>query len=295
MKKYSIIAVILLMLLLCSCRKQTHTVDIAATTLPVYEFTCRICEGTDINVSRLITENVSCLHDYSLHVNQMRMIESADAVFLSGAGLESFMDDALSPAKQIIDVSQNVDLIFGLLAHDHNSQEVHGEHHHEADPHIWLSPANAKIMSQNIYNALTKIYPAYEKIFARNLEILIADLSELDQYGKDMLSNLQCREIITFHDGFSYLAEEYRIEILEAVEEESGSEASAAELIHLIRMINEHHLTAIFTETNGSTAAASIIAAETGIECYELDMAMSGNSYFEAMYHNFDTLREALQ
>ena len=42
-------------------------------------------------------------------------------------------------------------------------------------------------------------------------------------------------------------------------------------------------------------AAASIIAKEAGINTYALDMAMSGNSYFTAMYHNINTLKEALQ
>jgi hypothetical protein len=40
--------------------------------------------------------------------------------------------------------------------------------------------------------------------------------------------------------------------------------------------------------------AARIIAAETGVSLYALDMAMSGDSYFEAMYHNIDTIKEAL-
>ena len=51
----------------------------------------------------------------------------------------------------------------------------------------------------------------------------------------------------------------------------------------------------VFIEKNGSSAAASIIATETGISCYTLDMAMSADSYFSAMYHNINTIREALQ
>ena len=83
--------------------------------------------------------------------------------------------------------------------------------------------------------------------------------------------------------------------VLKAVEEESGSEASAAELIELIKLINEHRLPAIFTETNGSTSAAGVVAAETGVKNFCLDMAMAGDSYFEAMYHNINTVKEALR
>jgi len=78
------------------------------------------------------------------------------------------------------------------------------------------------------------------------------------------------------------------------VEEESGSEASARELIHLIEEVEHHHLPAVFTEKSGSESAAAIIARETGCGSFRLDMAMSGNSYFEAMYHNINTIKEAL-
>jgi ABC-type Zn uptake system ZnuABC Zn-binding protein ZnuA len=59
-------------------------------------------------------------------------------------------------------------------------------------------------------------------------------------------------------------------------------------------LVNANHLPAIFTERNGSASAASIIARETGVESFALDMAMAGDDYFEAMYHNIDTIREAL-
>ena len=45
--------------------------------------------------SKLVTESVSCLHDYTLTVRQMRSIEGAAMVILSGAGLEEFMEEAL--------------------------------------------------------------------------------------------------------------------------------------------------------------------------------------------------------
>jgi zinc transport system substrate-binding protein len=99
--------------------------------------------------------------------------------------------------------------------------------------------------------------------------------------------------MITFHDGFAYFAHAFDLTILEAVEEESGSEASAQELKHLIGLVDEHRLPAIFTEINGSVSAADIIAAETGVGIFPLDMAMTGDDYFKAMYHNIDTLKEA--
>ena len=135
-----------------------ETADIAATTLPVYEFTQTLCSGTGLKVARLITEEVSCLHDYSLSVRQVRTLEAAKAVVISGAGLESFLDRLLENCGTVIDSSKGISLLTCEEGHDH----AHGEHHHhEADPHIWLSPTHAMTMARNIFDGLCSLYPEH--------------------------------------------------------------------------------------------------------------------------------------
>lgn len=294
MKK--ILIALLLPLLLAGCAKVPERADIAATTLPVYDFTQALCQGTDLTVGRLITESVSCLHDYSLNVNQVRQAERAQTVVLSGAGLEDFMEDILE-GKPAIDASRGIPLLEGEAHEEHDHHEAHHAHdghNHEWDPHIWLSPENAKIMARNICFGLAEQYPQWEAVFSRNLEDLLARLDTLEQYGQTQLRDLSCRELITFHDGFAYFAQAFDLEILAAVEEESGSEASAKELIELITLARDHSLPAIFIEKNGSVSAADILCRETGAQKETLDMAMAGDSYFDAMYHNIETIKEAL-
>jgi len=284
----------LLSLLLSGCGREAPPAQVAATTLPVYEFTSILCQNTPITVTRLVTEEISCLHDYSLNVRQVKAAEAAELIVISGAGLEEFMHDLLRDTCTI-DASQGISLLCPEKAHDHE-HESHGHegHHHEEDPHIWLSPENAMIMAENICRGLILAYPQYQSLFEENLSALHIRLEELHRYGQENLSSLSCRELITFHDGFAYLAESYDLHILEAVEEESGSEASARELIRLIEEVRHHDLPAVFTERSGSVSAAGIISRETDAGVYTLDMAMAGDSYFDAMYHNIDTLKEAL-
>ena len=291
MKRF-LIPILILTLLLSGCVATEAPAQIAATTLPVYEFTARLCAGTDITVTRLVTENVSCLHDYSLNVRQVKAAEAADLIVISGAGLEEFMEDILT-GKATIDASEGIALLEATTVHEYEHEHEHG-HDHEEDPHIWLSPANARIMAENICEGLCNQYPAHTDIFQQNLSILIADLDTLEAYGQEQLAGLKDRDLVTFHDGFGYFADAFGLQILEAVEEESGSEASAQELKHLITVVQEHDLPAIFIEINGSVSAADVISRETGAKVYALDMAMSGESYFDAMYHNIHTIKEAL-
>lgn len=291
MKKLLLILFICLMLTAIIGCSNHNTVQLAASTLPVFEFTSRLCEGTDLRVGRLVTESVSCLHDYSLQVSQMRMIEEADSVIISGAGLEDFLSDILAD-RDVIDASENISLI--CPPHNDEHDHDHSDHHHETDPHFWLSPNHAKSMTESICTELCQRYPHYTSIFKENLVTLQKDFDNLQEYGMTQLSELTTRELVTFHDGFSYFAESFDLTILESIEEESGSEASAAQIIHLVDLVEKNALPAIFVETNGSDACAGIIHNETDVEIYMLDMAMAGNSYFDAMYHNIDTVKEAL-
>ena len=291
MKTY-IAGFLLLLLLLTGCSAQLKpSADIAATTGPVAQFAEAVTAGSGLVVSQVIRDNVSCLHDYTLSVRQMEVLEAADVVIISGAGLEEMMQDVLSE-KNIVDCSEQVAL---LEADTHEVHDDHGhDHHHEHDPHTWLDPLRAVSMVQTLTEGLCRQYPQHEPLFRTNAEALVQRLEALDAYASDSLQNLSCRKLITFHDGFSYLADRYDLDILASMEEEAGSEASARDLTSIVHLIDSHQLPAVFTEVNGSPSAASIVCRETGCRSFALDMALGGSDYFEAMTANIDALKEAL-
>ena len=290
-KKITLLLALTCFIMMIGCSATHKDVDILTTTAPVFTFVSQLCDGTNLNTDCLISENITCLHDYTLQTSQMRAIEGADLLVISGANLEESFADVLSTNDKIVDASIGIGLICDEDVHDH---EAGGdEHHHLQDPHIWLAPQNAMIMVNNIARGLTERFPQYAAIFEENRLKLQSKLEELDNYGKEQLYGIRSKELITFHDGFAYLAKSYDLHILHAIEEESGREASAAELIYICDLIEEHNLTAIFVEKNSSLSAAEIISAETGTELFYLNMAMTGD-YFEAMYQNIEALKEAL-
>ena len=96
-------------------------------------------------------------------------------------------------------------------------------------------------------------------------------------------------------------ADAFDLTILAAIEEESGSEASAKDISEVVSLIGEHSLPAIFTEVNGSSSAAEAISRETGVKVGTLSMLMSGSrdigesdGYLDAISANIDALLEAL-
>ena len=269
---------------------QEEGLTVLATTYPVYLFTTAVTEGAEgVEVSLLVNQQTSCLHDYTLTVSDMKAIEGADVIVMNGAGLEEFMDDALSASDaQVIDCSEGIDLLpaQGHEGHDHDA---------EYDPHIWMDPANAQVMLGTIADQLGQI--TGQDLQARCTEVQ-QQVEQANQQWKEQVSTLSAPKLITFHDGFQYFSRTFGLELLKAIEEEEGSEASAQEIKEIVSLVEQYQLPAIFTEVNGSESTAQAISRESGCGVYQLNMIMSGDGtgiqpYLDAMQNNIDTIVEA--
>ncbi len=301
MKKLLLIC-LMLCFLCAGCSTPTtqeeDTLTILATTYPVYLFTTAVTEGVDgITVTRLITEDVSCLHDYTLTVKDMKAIEKADVIVMNGVGFESFMTDALRHSDApVIDCSTGLELLEACHSHG----DSHDGHVHAHDPHIWLSPYNAKVMLHTIASELGRICPqSMHHAFDTACQTTCEKLDDACQRWEHQLQALPQSQLIPFHDGFRYFAAAFDLTLLKSIEEDAGSEASAAEIKEMVALIEQNNISAIFMEKNGSDATAKTIARETGVKVYALDMIMSGDGsgiqpYLDAMSANLDTVTDAL-
>lgn len=284
-------ALTLVLSLLPGCQPDDHgedTLNITASTYPVYLLTCAVTYGVDgVRVDRLSTGSVSCLHDYTLSVTDMKKIDRSDVLALNGVDLEEFMSDALALSQAaVIDCSAGVALLSTAgedsdhdHEHEHAQEETddHGHDHGEWDPHIWLDPANAATMADNLAAGLAQADPANARTYLDNAAaVRTALLAERDALAAAFAQTGQHLDLITFHDGFAYFAHAFDLHLLRAIEEEAGSEASAREIVEVTALVKEHSLPVIFTEVNGSDATAKAITRETGCSIAQLSMVMDG-------------------
>lgn len=267
-----------------STQLQTEdTVDLVATTYPVYLLASAITEHVEgVQVTRLNTGAVSCLHDYTLSVNDMKQIEGADIIVMNGAGLEEFMDDALERTTgTVVDCSVNVPLLENE-GHVHVEGDENDHDHGHWDPHYWMNPENMVIAAENIYNKMVELDADNTQQYQENLLTVTTMLNSWKSNFEDIFQVEEGPEItglITFHDGFRYFADAYDLPLLAAIEEEEGSEASAKEINEITQLVQEYQIPVIFTEVNGSDATAQAIARETGCQVAQLNMLMDGPEY----------------
>ena len=246
-------------------------------------------------MERLNTGSVSCLHDYTLSVDDMKKIEGADVIAMNGAGLEDFMDDALAASSAaVIDCSQGVALLENA---DHIHEGGDGGHDHgHWDPHYWMDPGNAAVMVRNLQEGFALADPDHGDAYARNGEEAAGHLPSFAGDCTQALEGAEGAALITFHDGFRYFAQALGLPLLASIEEEEGSEASAMEINEITQLVKEHQLPVIFTEVNGSDATANAISRETGCQVAQLTMLMDGpeegdlSTYLEGVRSNVNTI-----
>lgn len=295
MKKY-ISFLLLASLMLSGCTAQPQQaeksvrVSVVATTYPVYLFLSAVAQGADgVEIQRLDTGSTSCLHDYTLSVSDMKKLEKADVIAMNGAGLEVFMEDALKTSKaDVVDCSEGVTLLENRSHHHEGGAEDHDHGHY--DPHYWLDPSNAQIMVENLQEKLTEIDPENKELYQRNRLLTVAQLESCDSAAKDCFAGapVEISGLITFHDGFQYFCHAYDLPLLESIEEEAGSEASAQEIQEITQLVNTQKIPVVFTEVNGSDSTARAIQRETGCQVMQLTMVMDGPD--NSLKHYYDAI-----
>ena len=304
MKKRFLILSLAAALLLTACGQtapaaQEDKLTVVATTYPVYLFASAVTAGVEgVEVLRLDTGSTSCLHDYNLTVNDMKKIEKADVIAMNGVGLEEFMEDALATSDAlVIDCSEGVHLLENESHHHDEDDHGHDGHDHgHFDPHYWMDMGNGALMVDNIAAALCELDASNAQTYRSNameqgLIIRAWDSNLEESFRGEWAEPVEIPGLITFHDGFRYFCHAYGLELLESIEEEAGSEASAKEIVEITRLVKEHDIPVIFTEVNGSDATAKAVSRETGCGLAQLSMVMDGpdadlSNYLNAMMEN---------
>ncbi len=305
MKKRIIPLLLALALVLTGCGGGSSTdtdnarLRVVTTTYPIYLFASALTRDVDgVVVERLDTGSTSCLHDYTLSVNDMKKLAHAQVIALNGAGLEDFMDDALATSEAaVIDCDEGVDLLPALTSHDvegdhdHDGHDHDGHDHGDIDPHYWMDPRRAVQMVENLAGGLSQADPDHADDYAQAAQRCAQQLSgwaeELDGLFADARRRgVDIPGLITFHDGFQYFAAAYDLPLLASIEEEAGSEASAKEIVEITDLVKEKGIPVIFTEVNGSDATAQAIHRETGCAVAQLTMVMDGPDDQLVNYYN---------
>ncbi len=230
-------------------------------------------------------------HSFEPSPKDSKAINASDVVFVSGLGLEGWIDRLVTASGykgHVVTASEGV-----------NSRKMEEDGKQITDPHAWNSMANGVIYATNVMNALIKADPEDADYFRQRGTAYIEQLQKLDAWAKTEFTGIpqSKRKVLTSHDAFGYFGQEYHVSFMAPVGFSTEAEASASGVASLIKQIKEEKVKTYFIENQTDPRLVKQIAAASGAqpggELYP--EALSGpqgpaTTYIKAFKHNVEAI-----
>ncbi|WP_124064921.1 metal ABC transporter substrate-binding protein [Clostridium sp. E02] len=286
--------------------KTGEKLSVMASFYPVYDFAQKV--GQDkVNVTNMVPAGTEP-HEWEPATSDITRLEKADVFVYSGAGMEHWTDTVLKSLenKELISVeaSQGISLHKGHEEEEAEEEAGEEEHEHGAyDPHVWLSPMNAKKEMENIKDAFVKADPKNKDYYETNYQTYAEKFDQLDQTYKETLTPLPNKVVVVSHEAFGYLCSSYGLTQMGIEGLSPDSEPDPARMAQVIDFVNKNHIETIFFEELVSPKVAETIANETGANTQVLnplegltdEELKDGADYFSVMEKNLAVLKKALE
>lgn len=255
-------------------------------------------------------------HSFEPRPSDSKTLQDADLLIINGAQFEEWLPRLVASAGykgKVIEAIEGVPLRAYEEEEEHHQESEphsedghhHHEHHHgEYDPHAWQSLDYAQRYVANIQQALAEADPANTAYYEQRAAVYEAQLKTLQANMQEAFGQLPAthRTVVTSHDAFAYLGQDYDIEFLPLLGASNQAEPSAKELAGLIEFMRDNQVKAVFVENTSSPKLLEQIARETGAKVGEVlysdALAKAPHpaaTYLGLMQWNTEALLKALQ
>jgi zinc transport system substrate-binding protein len=176
---------------------------------------------------------------------------------------------------------------------DHTADEDHA--HGEADMHVWLDPANAKVLVAAIATALDDADPGNAATYQANAARLHQQIDALDRSLTDRLRAVGERPYVVFHDAYQYFERRYGTDAVGAITINPTQRPGARRLEEIHARLEQLDAACVFAEPQFEPALVDTVIEGTNARKGVLDPLGSAfeagpGQYFQLMNGLADSL-----
>jgi ABC-type Zn uptake system ZnuABC Zn-binding protein ZnuA len=238
--------------------------------------------------------------------SDLAKLKDAHMVIRIGLGYDHWLDKLLSlngdetisrGGPGYVDASIGI----GLLEVKGRNVDITGTDSHAhglANPHYWLDPANAEIITGAIAEAMSAVAPQSATAIADNRKRFLAQLETRIAEWESMLKPYRGAKLIAYHNTWPYFARHFRLNILDAIETKEGVPPSPARLAKLASIIRDQKVRVILQEPIAPDDASQLLARRTGATLIKLAPSVGSipatADYISLFGYNVATLAHAL-
>ncbi len=226
-------------------------------------------------------------------------IQSADLLFKMGLGLELWLDPLVIGARnsklKVVDCSRGVPLLEIPTSVDRSMGDIHPF----GNPHIWLDPANGKIILDSVAAALARTDPPNASFYEANRAAYGKKLDSALTIWEAKLKPYAGTKVITYHNSWPYFTERFGLVRAGYLEPKPGIPPSPSHLNELIEQMKREKIKFILMEPYFSDKDPNLVARQTGAKVLALASsvgAFKGTDDYIAMFdYDVNLLAEALK
>ncbi|WP_256662284.1 zinc ABC transporter substrate-binding protein [Pseudomonas sp. F(2018)] len=221
-------------------------------------------------------------HHFALRPSDVRRVQSADLLYWIGADMETFLPRVLSgrelPSVAVQELPGLTLRHFGESEGEHEHHDEHGadEHDHEhrpgsLDAHLWLLPANARVIAAKIAADLSTADPANAARYRANLQAFEQRLSAADAALEARLAPLASKSFFVFHQAFDYFESAYGLQHAGVFTAASEVQPGARHVAAMRERLQATGPACVFSEPPLRPRLADTLSAGLPVKLAELD------------------------
>ena len=167
------------------------------------------------------------------------------------------------------------------------------------DPHIWLDPENAKVITQKTVQILSDFDPENAQKFLKNGENIIVRLNELDQHLSLEMSEISDSTYLVLHEAYQYFESRYKLKNKGSITLQLEHFLGVSRLKKVQKMIKTNKVSCIFTEPQYSQKLVKNLIKDTSVKKGILDpigadILPGPELYFDLMKNLSTSLKSCL-
>jgi ABC-type Zn uptake system ZnuABC Zn-binding protein ZnuA len=145
-----------------------------------------------------------------------------------------------------------------------------GHAHGIANPHYWLDPANAEVITGAIVEAMIRVDASTTEKAIANRDRLLGELTARRAGWEGLLRPHRGAPLVAYHNTWPYFARHFRLDIVDVIESKEGVSPSPARLAKLAGVIRDGRVRVILHEPFAPEEAAQLLARRTGASVLKL-------------------------
>jgi zinc transport system substrate-binding protein len=227
--------------------------------------------------------------DYQPRPEDIKKLADLDAIVINGIGHDDFILPMIKASgnKKIVIIRPN--------AETPQMRSIHGA---AINSHTFISFTNAIQQTYAIEKALATLRPELAAGLQKNAADYARRLRWIKAQAAAQLADARITRVVTVHDGYGYLLQEFGLEVAGVVQPAHGLTPSATELEAMVKLLKREKIRVVFSEESFPPALLKVLSDEAGVRVYTISHIASGaytpEKFEKEMQKNADTMVRAL-